>query len=327
MRWFLNEARRPQDCCANKSDDWVRRPFETFRVVNCHAMHQQHAAADLRESRSLPPVFSRPLQWKFVATYYGLACGTSWLIWVPLVFGEQGLGWFRLAPPAPVVISAGTIGPFLACFLTYRLETGSWRAVRIFPHGKLRLLWLLAGPTLIVLCFFVVFPALRSQGAPQPWRWHFGALAGIVIPMFNYNLLGGPLFEEFGWRGFLQSHLQRTISPWVAAIAVGVMWAVWHSPLFLVHGWTSASPVEFGLILVGLSTVIAFCFNFSHESVAVAILMHSAFNASPRFLESFMSRVATRQHPSAELLLAVSFLLVGGLLTAVTRGRLGCRRA
>jgi membrane protease YdiL (CAAX protease family) len=31
----------------------------------------------------------------------------------------------------------------------------------------------------------------------------------LWLPMFNYNLLGGPLFEEFGWRGFLQAHLQK----------------------------------------------------------------------------------------------------------------------
>lgn len=32
--------------------------------------------------------------------------------------------------------------------------------------------------------------------------------------MFNYNLLGGPLFEEPGWRGFLQPRLEEIMHPW-----------------------------------------------------------------------------------------------------------------
>lgn len=78
----------------------------------------------------------------------------------------------------------------------------------------------------------------------------------------------------------------------------------------------------FLLVLVGLSMVMALGFNASEESVVVAVLMHSAFNASPRFVDGYLHNVATRERPSPELLIATSFLIVGTLLAAVTHGRL-----
>jgi membrane protease YdiL (CAAX protease family) len=139
--------------------------------------------------------------------------------------------------------------------------------------------------------------------------------------MFNYNLFGGPLFEEFGWRGFLQSRLQEVLPPWIAAICVGILWGIWHFPLFLV-GWSSASPAAFMLITVALSVIMAFAFNASGRALLVAIMMHSAFNASSRFLPGFLGKVPTREHPSAEVFIGCSFLLVAAAAVIFTRGRI-----
>jgi uncharacterized protein len=145
--------------------------------------------------------------------------------------------------------------------------------------------------------------------------------AGIWVPMLNYNLFGGPLFEEFGWRGFLQSRLQRTLPPWIAAVLTGALWATWHLPLFLTV-WSGVSFPLFLLILVSLSLIMAVAFNASGQIIFVAILMHSAFNAANRFLPDFLGNVPTRQYPTEGLLIALSFLLVATVLAASTRGRL-----
>jgi membrane protease YdiL (CAAX protease family) len=275
---------------------------------------------------TFPAPISVPMRartkWRQIAIYYAIACGVSWTIWAPLVLGRDGLDLLHIAPPPPVIISTGTLGPLLACYLTHRLGTGNWRAVQFLPRHRFRGLWLLLAPMLILVCFFVVFPALISKGPPSAWRWHLSVLGGILVPMFNYNLLGGPLFEEFGWRGFLQSRLQDVLPPWIAAICVGVMWAAWHLPLFLVQGWSSASPVAYPVILIGLSMVMAFGFNASEEAIGAAILMHSAFNSSPRFVGAYLNGGSMREHPTAVWLIAASFLLAGIMLVIITRGRL-----
>jgi membrane protease YdiL (CAAX protease family) len=112
--------------------------------------------------------------------------------------------------------------------------------------------------------------------------------------------------------------LQALLPPWLATIIVAVLWAAWHLPLFLIH-WSNASPLQFILILTGLSLVMAFCFNSSGALIPVAILMHSAFNASPRFLPAFLANVPTIEYPSPETLLAASFLALGALLAILTQ--------
>ncbi|HEY1949834.1 MAG TPA: hypothetical protein VGG97_22670 [Bryobacteraceae bacterium] len=76
------------------------------------------------------------------------------------------------------------------------------------------------------------------------------------------------------------------------------------------------------IIVVGLSTVMAFAFNASGEAVVVAILMHSAFNAAPKFIPGFLGSVPTREHPSSELLLGFSFLPLAAAPVIFTRSRL-----
>jgi uncharacterized protein len=139
--------------------------------------------------------------------------------------------------------------------------------------------------------------------------------------MFNYNLLGGPLFEEPGWRGFLQPRLEEILQPWVAAICVGIMWAAWHIPLFFVT-WSSASPVSFLLIEIGVSILIAFAVSSAGKAILVAILMHAAFNASSQFLDPFLGQTSTRARPSAEMILAFAYLFVAGVIVLCTRGSL-----
>jgi uncharacterized protein len=256
-----------------------------------------------------------------VFLYYGIAIGWAWLVWAPLALGADGLKILSISPSLPVLTCIATLGPSLGCFITHRIETGNWKAIRLLPPTRGRWTWMLLGPLLVLLCTFVVFPAFISTGNPAQWRWHPSVLAGLWFPMFNYNLLGGPLFEEPGWRGFLQPRLEEVMRPWIAAICVGVMWAAWHIPLFFVT-WTSASPLVFLLIEVGVAILIAFAFNSSGKAVLVATLMHAAFNASSQFLGPFLGSTPTRSRPSAEMLLAVAYLVVAAVVVLVTRGRL-----
>ena len=263
--------------------------------------------------------------WKFIAIFYVMACGVSCVLWAPLVLGKNGLRLLKTAPDLFPWAIPGTLGPLVACCVTHRFETGNWRVVRVIPSQLRQICWIFLGPLLVFACVFLVFPALMSKGDPRTWHWHAKALAAIPGYMFGYNLLGGPLFEEFGWRGFLQSRLDRLLPPWVAAICVGTMWAVWHFPLFLVRGWTSVSPLVFLFIMIGLSFVMAFGFNASGQSIITAVLMHCAFNVSPLRIGDYLQGTALREDPAGDWLISCSFWLVGVVLLLLTHGSLGFR--
>lgn len=53
-------------------------------------------------------------------------------------------------------------------------------------------------------------------------------------------LLIGPLPEEIGWRGYWLDRLQLRWTAFSASLVLGVAWAVWHAPLFLMAGYFDA---------------------------------------------------------------------------------------
>jgi len=264
--------------------------------------------------------------WRYIVIYYAIACGSSWAIWAPVLLGQGGLRLLNIAPPKLVITSVGTLGPLLACYVTHRISAGNWRAVRFLPSHWPDWVWLLLGPLLVFPCLFVVLPLLISLAPPQSWLQHINILQRIPMLMFNYNLLSGPLSEEFGWRGFLQPRAQEVLPAWAAAVCVGIMWAGWHLPLFFVQGWISISRTSYLLMLIGLSVIMAFGFNVSGKVVAVAVVMHSAFNASMQLVVAYLDGTPMRPYPKGEWYLAGAFLLPATILVMVTRGQLAARR-
>jgi uncharacterized protein len=264
--------------------------------------------------------------WRDIGIYYVMACGFSWGIWAPVVLGERGLKLLDIAPSQEIITAIGTLGPLVGCYVTHRLSTGNWRAVRLLPSRWSDGLWLLLGPLLVLPCLFFVLPMLISLAPPQAWLRNVDMLQKLPALMFNYTLLSGPLAEEFGWRGLLQPRLEEVLPPWAAAVAVGMMWAGWHLPLFFVDGWISISRMSYFFMVIGLSVIMAFGFNASGKTVVVAILMHSAFNASMQLVVAYLGDIPMRSYPKGEYYLAGAFLLPASILAIITRGRLAVRR-
>ena len=99
-----------------------------------------HAAKPIGRSDSAVPT------WKTVAAFYLIACGFSWLVWLPLILGPDGLKVLTTSFSVPVFVCIGTLGPLLGSFVAHRWDTGNWRAVRVLPRGRLPWIWLALGP-------------------------------------------------------------------------------------------------------------------------------------------------------------------------------------
>ncbi|MCX8171972.1 MAG: CPBP family intramembrane metalloprotease, partial [Candidatus Bathyarchaeota archaeon] len=112
----------------------------------------------------------------------------------------------------------------------------------------------------------------------QPW---------LILWNFVYIFfLGGPLQEEFGWRGYALPRLLERHSALVSSVVLGVIWAVWHLPLNFMY-WLGPQYV-LGLSMF-LSTVILFVFvsilftwlyNNTGGSVFAALIFHTMLNLS-----------------------------------------------
>ncbi|PKP83322.1 MAG: CPBP family intramembrane metalloprotease [Alphaproteobacteria bacterium HGW-Alphaproteobacteria-18] len=100
-----------------------------------------------------------------------------------------------------------------------------------------------------------------------------------LLPAIGFMLILGPM-EEIGWRGFALPILQRRLAPFWAGLILGVIWAVWHLPAFMLSGTPQAawSFLPFFLGSIACSLILTALFNDSRGSILLAMLFHFQMN-------------------------------------------------
>jgi membrane protease YdiL (CAAX protease family) len=241
--------------------------------------------------------------------FFGVAYAWGWIVYTAMVVFHATPEWTILA----------TLGPTVAALVAHRVTAGNYRAFRLASTWMRTLGATLVGVALMVLAF-VVLPAAATTD-PRQLRW--GAL--ISISVYNYStLLGGPLFEEPGWRGFALPRLEARFGPVLGSILLALLWAGWHLPLFWYPGWTTAPAWVYVLIVLGATVLLTYGTNVARFGVITPIAMHAAFNTVGKFLNGlFKGTDGPRVDLPFELVMALSGLAVAVVLILVTQGRLG----
>ena len=205
--------------------------------------------------------------------FVSLTFALSWGLWIPVLLADPDAGQWMLVP--------GGFGPALAAAVMVRRGGGSvWSWLRGIAVFRLPASRYVAAVGLPVAVVAVQVAVAAATGIPVSLGdLPLGVLEFVAVFVIVALVGGGQ--EEFGWRGWLQPTLQQRTSPLVAAVAVGVVWAVWHAPLLLLYdGYEHIVVYLYVPTTVGLSVVIAFLWNRSRQSVIIAIALHASFNAS-----------------------------------------------
>jgi membrane protease YdiL (CAAX protease family) len=95
----------------------------------------------------------------------------------------------------------------------------------------------------------------------------------------NFTRSGG-LSEEFGWRGYALPRFQARWNALVSSIVLGVIWAVWHLPLWFLAG-SSQQGSSFWVFLANMvltSVLYTWLFNNAKGSILVAVVFHAISN-------------------------------------------------
>lgn len=110
-----------------------------------------------------------------------------------------------------------------------------------------------------------------------------------VVPMILFLTIFAGIGEEFGWRGFAMPRLQARYNALVSSIIIGVLWGLWHIPLYFVEGTTQYNwrldagliPVVLGytVFIIAWSIQYTWVFNNTKGSVLLAAVVHGAGNA------------------------------------------------
>jgi len=249
--------------------------------------------------------------------FFLLAFGWSWAFWAPEALVSQGVidRW-------PALPDVAAFGPAVAGIVMLFLDRGPEGLrellARIVGTG-LSLRWTVLGLLLFPAMAATIVLALAATGAAPELPWA-GNLALLPLAFVYIFLLGGPLQEEFGWRGYALDPLQVRLGATGGSVVLGVAWTLWHLPLFFIPSQTIYynRPVwGLALSVILLSVLMTWLYNNTGGSLGVVLLVHTAFNWSHGMLPVLQSDTGALLFLGGQALLVGLVVLVWGHRTLV----------
>jgi len=133
---------------------------------------------------------------------------------------------------------------------------------------------------------------------PRFWEepWYLMAAAIVISTWVQAG-------EEIGWRGYALPRLAARWGLASASIVLGVIWAVWHLPLFYLHGADTygQSFAAYLLQVVAISIAMAWLYWRTHGSLLLVMLMHASINNTKGIVPTTPRLPADPLSPGASL--------------------------
>lgn len=271
--------------------------------------------------------------------YFIIAFAGSWIIWLPAVLAQNGLGLLPFTIPAtpfvPLAYGLAALssitGPLLAAFIVTAVIGGKAGVKQLLSRyipwrvGRQGIVWYLL--TLFGLLMLDVLVASLWMGTTplnaliQRWTLIFSVYLPGVLTVFFATQVG----EESGWSGIALPTLQRRYGALKGASMLGVLHALWHLPVLLVPGQIflqKQAPVVIFifmvlLILLAVPTriVMAWIFNNTKGNIIMMILFHAVLDTTNNSIGQFVPRLNNLVTFGVMILCAL-------LVIAFTKGRL-----
>ncbi len=163
-----------------------------------------------------------------------------------------------------------------------------WRHIAGQFATPIRLLPLLASILIPVVATIIVWVGYSVVSGKALFNLVADLSVMTLLAMFIDSLIRGPLGEELGWRGYLQTELNKRFSLLKSSLIVGVIWALWHFPLLFVSGFQGVNLllyITFFMVgLIAFSIIIGYVYGRG-GNLLYAILLHQMLNFAGRLLE------------------------------------------
>jgi len=222
-----------------------------------------------------------------VTRFYLITFLITWGTQVPAAFAK--VGWGGSIEQLMPLMGLGLFGPTVAALIASRREPGGVRA--LFDRFKQ---WRTAAGWYVLA---IVIPgALLTLGLalyrittgldPGPW-FNVPSDPPRIAALFVI-----PFLEEIGWRGYALPRLQARYGALKASLLVGLLWGVWHFPMFVVQEVNLRLLLISPLYFIAGSIVFTWLCNRSGALLPIAVAAH--FGAH---LDSSMSSIPGNDVP------------------------------
>jgi membrane protease YdiL (CAAX protease family) len=211
---------------------------------------------------------------KFLPGFFPIACIFTWTFQIPVVLDSQKI--ISLPFPPQIFLLVSIFGPFVsAFFLTWREKkaAGIWQLCR--KGFDFRFSWSVYLFVAVVPLLMTFFAFLITGG--NKFNSDIFSLIGTFV---IYFFLGGSFGEEFGWRGFALPRLLQNYNPLISTLILGVLWSIWHLPLFWLVGTSQFyTPIWLYFIYVtALAFQYTWVFLHTNGNIFACLLLHTFTN-------------------------------------------------
>ncbi|RKT86501.1 CAAX protease self-immunity [Saccharopolyspora antimicrobica] len=270
-----------------------------------------------------------------LTSFFVLALGLSWIAWTPYVLSKNGIGAEDFEFPEVLgtsqflgMLPGAYLGPICAAFIVTAVAGGRpglrrWagRLLRWRVNWKWYVLAVVGVPVALIIGS-IPFAGLENMAVPP------AMVLVSIVPGLVLQVLTTGIAEEPGWRDFALPLMQPRFGPLLGTVLLGVIWGIWHLPLFLTE-WggypnvTWVDPVEFTISCIAISIVMTWVFNRTGESLPIALLLHGSINNFFSIAWGFIFPTLGDSHRASAHIILVVFGAAACVLLVTTRGRLG----
>jgi len=246
--------------------------------------------------------------------FFLLTLVLSWSAWIPAavaaVQGQQSI----LAP-------TGLLGglarwtPALVAVLVVALARGKaavgglLRPLRIWRVSIGWYLFVLAYPVAIQFVGRGIDILLgRATELTSPLVATFGERYAAMVPVVILFAFPGVFAEELGWRGFALPGLQERRNALLSSVVLGIVWGLWHIPLFVYFDYALPTLIVEVLTFVPAAVLYTWVYNNTRGSLLLVSLLHLA----EQLTNSFLGTSPTYTDEILILALAILIILLAG---------------
>src|SRR5690625_5331077 len=214
-------------------------------------------------STKQPAAWRRVVKRHPMISFFTLALSLSWIAWIPFILSGHSLGVLDFTVPAPqlmLMLPGAYLGPIFSAFFVTAIADGRagvrrW-AGRILKW-RVRWSWYALAVLGVPLALFLCGLPFSGGDVQMPPLWVFA----VYIPSLLLQFLTTGIAEEPGWRDFALPRMQPYFGPLRGTIILGVIWGIWHLPLYLTSwggyphvAWDA--PIEFVISCIFISIVM-----------------------------------------------------------------------
>lgn len=202
--------------------------------------------------------------------FFALTFAITWGLQLPGVLAQRGL----LPGALPVYLALaglGILGPIVAATVLAYREAGGTGVRQLYApllRWRVHLGWYVLALAVPGALLALLLSGLNLAGRAGPTLYFpaGGALAFAVVVS---------VAEEVGWRGHALPRLERRFGSFAASTLLGVVWYLWHLPMFLGQGVPLDLVLVMLLYFTGASLLLTWIYQGTGGSLLLAVLAHT----------------------------------------------------